>query len=190
MKMLMRLVIDVFCFLLALAFAAVVRIFNVQHKFDDFSVFLAYIPFVIGERTRYYFYKMTLQAVGRGVRFKFGSWVQYRTVEIADNVLIGYFTSLGECKIGSDVLLGGNVSVMSGLKQHNFKDKSTKIKDQGGKRVLVLIGDDVYVGTGSIIGANLAEGSVVAAGSVIVADTEAYTVYAGLRAQQVSKRTL
>lgn len=177
------------CLVLALFPVCLVRLFRVQNKYSDFAVFLGYIPFLIGERTRYYFYKLTLTSVGGGVRFKFGSWVQYRTVEIGNNVLIGYFNSLGECKIGNDVLLGGNVNVLSGLNQHNFQDKSIKIIHQGGQRNKILIGDDVYIGSGSTIGANIAKGSVIAAGSIVVNDTEEYGVYANQKAILVKKRS-
>lgn len=104
-------------------------------------------------------------------------------------MLIGYFNSLGECKIGNDVLLGGNVNVLSGLNQHNFQDKSIKIIHQGGQRNKILIGDDVYIGSGSTIGANIAKGSVVAAGSIVVNDTEEYGVYANPKAILVKKRS-
>tara|TARA_Y100000780_G_C13673681_1_gene413380 strand:- start:1107 stop:1676 length:570 start_codon:yes stop_codon:yes gene_type:complete len=188
MRFFLKVVLDVPCFFLSLVPIFFIKAFKVKNRYADFSVFLGYVPFFIGERIRYYFYKHTLVKVGKNVRFKFGSWVQYPTVEIGDNVLIGYFNSLGECKIGNDVLLGGGVKLLSGLNQHNFNEKNVKIIDQGGQREKILIENDVYIGSGCIIGANVAEGCVIAAGSVVVDDTEKYGIYVSKKAKVINMR--
>lgn len=188
MRKIIKLLLDLPCFIVAAIPAFIVKIFRIERRYSDLSVCLAYFPFVTGERVRYFYYKLTLSHVGNSVRFKFGSWVQYRSVKIGNNTLVGYFNSIGQCEIGSDVLFGGNVNILSGLKQHEFRAKNTKIREQGGTRTNIIIGNDVYIGSNSVIGANLESGCVIGAGSIVVDQTEEYGVYTGSRASLVSKR--
>jgi acetyltransferase-like isoleucine patch superfamily enzyme len=169
--------------MVAILFVIPVKIFNIRDRYVEFSILLAYFPFIFGERIRFFFYKYTLEQVGSSTRFKFGSYVQYRTVKIGKNVLIGHFNSIGECEIGDDVLLGGDVKILSGLSQHNFSKKSEKIVEQGGCRKKIYIGSDVFIGTGAIIASNISDGCVISTGSIVVKDTEKYGIYIGSKSE-------
>ena len=59
-----------------------------------------------------------------------------------------------------------------------------------GLRQTVHIGNDVWIGFGSIImgGVNVAAGTIVAAGSVVTHDTEPYSIYAGVPAKKIKNR--
>ncbi len=86
----------------------------VSDRFADVAIVISKIPFYVGEHTRYFYYKATLKKVGENVIFKFGSFCQYRNTYIGNNVLIGFYTTLGEISIGNDVLIGGYVNFLSG----------------------------------------------------------------------------
>lgn len=58
------------------------------------------------------------------------------------------------------------------------------------KSNIVLIGNDVWVGYGSVIlgGISIGDGAVIAAGAVITKDIQPYTIMAGVPAKLVKKR--
>ena len=100
---------------------------------------------------------------------------------------IGNNTGLNSCmifcstsiKIGSFVNIGGGTRIYD----TNFHDIDWQSRRRGGtgKTAPVSIGDDVFVGTGCIIGKGVAIGdrSVIAAGSVVVKDIPADCIAGG-----------
>ena len=66
MKKLIEIIVDIPCVLIVLIPVLLIRLFNINSRYSDFAVCLAYIPFFIGERARYCFYKLTLTSVGGG----------------------------------------------------------------------------------------------------------------------------
>lgn len=156
-------------------------------RFADFNMILAYVPFYLGEYLRYFYYKALLKKVGKNVVFKYGSYCQYREAEIGNNCLIGYFNAIGLVKMGDDVLVGGYVNFTSGLRQHSFSDPTKKIHEQPGRRRLIVIGSDSWIGNNSVICASIGERTVIGAGSLVVKDLEGYGVYVGSPAKLVKK---
>ena len=63
-------------------------------------------------------------------------------------------------------------------------------KEHAGKKVKIIIEDDVWVGLGSILlsGVKIGEGSIIAAGSVVTKDVESYSIYAGNPARKIKNR--
>jgi acetyltransferase-like isoleucine patch superfamily enzyme len=144
------------------------------------SLLLSRVPFQAGELARLYYYRALLAGVGRDVTFKYGAFCQYRTASIGNRVLIGYFNTLGEVRIGDHVLVGGNVNFLSGLTQHSFDDPDKLIWDTPGKgRTLVTVGSDVWIGSNAVIGADVGDRCTVAAGSVVVKAVESHSLVGG-----------
>lgn len=121
-------------------------------------------------------------------------------ITIGENVYIGKYCSLEtDIEIGNDVLLGNNVGLI-GKYDHDFSCIGKSIKDSPwigdndyrfkGKGLNIVIGNDVWIGYGSIImsGVRIGRGAIVAAGSVVLKDVEPYTIVAGNPARVVSKR--
>lgn len=119
---------------------------------------------------------------------------------IGDNFYIGR-DSLIECDavIGNDVILGNKVALI-GKYDHHYQQIGIPIRSAShifepeytwkGLNLKVTIGDDVWIGYGSIIlsGVNIGNGSIIAAGSVVTKDVEPYCIYAGVPAKKVSDR--
>jgi acetyltransferase-like isoleucine patch superfamily enzyme len=145
----------------------------------DASILASRIPFRLGEQTRYFFYRALLTSVGRHVTFRYGSCCQYRSARIGSNVLIGYFNTLGEVSIGDDVLTGGGVTFLSGLRQHSFDDPATPMIRSAGGRRMISIGSDVWIGSNATIGCNVGDRCVVAAGAVVVHDVPDHSLVGG-----------
>ena len=157
-------------------------------RYAEVSILISRIPFYFGEYIRYLYYKITLKHVGRHVVFKYGSFCQYTNTRIGDRVLIGYFCALGEVSMGDDIVVGGFVNFLSGRTQHSYSDPSQPISSQKAPgRYMINIGSDVWIGSNSIIAANVGHRCVIGAGSVLMHNTEEGGVYVGNPARFVKK---
>lgn len=156
--------------------------------YNEISLICSKIPFSLGEKIRYIYYRFTLLRLGKEVVFKYGSFCQYPNISIGNRVLIGYYNTLGEVNIGDDVLIGGYVNFISGRKQHSFNDPGKLIRTQKSEgRSPISIGSDVWIGSNCVVMANIANRFVLGAGSVLVTDAEGCSVYAGNPARLIRK---
>lgn len=110
---------------------------------------------------------------------------------IGDNFFIdsqSIINANGDVEIGNDVLIGPGVIIYS--ENHNYKDKTICIANQGYTRAKIVIEDDVWLGARSTIlaGVSVRKGTVVAAGAVVTKDTELYSVVAGIPAVKIGQR--
>jgi len=152
------------------------------------SIVISRIPFYIGETARGFYYKALLLSLGTNVTFKYGAFCQYRKARIGNRVLIGYFNTIGEVSIGDNVLIGGNVNLLSGLNQHAFDDPNKLIMDTPAKgRRMITIGSDVWIGSNSVIGCDIGDRCVIAAGSVVVKEIEPHVLAGGNPAKLLKK---
>lgn len=112
------------------------------------------------------------------------------------NVVIGDYSSLNaDCWIGNDTILGNDVMmgpeivILSG--SHNFVRDDIPMREQGAPpRRPVRIGDDVWVGTRSIIlpGVNVGSHSIIGAGSVVTKDVPELAIVGGNPAKVIKYR--
>jgi chloramphenicol O-acetyltransferase type B len=132
-----------------------------------------------------------------GVRVRF--WAK-NTLVIGDDFYIGRDSFIeADCKIGNQVVFANGVSIV-GKYDHSFQmigipmRFTTPIRNKKyawkGSNLLTTIGDDVWVGYGTIImsGVNIGNGCIVAAGSIVTKDLEPYWIYAGSPAKKIKKR--
>ncbi|MFM2287913.1 MAG: hypothetical protein RL684_1056 [Pseudomonadota bacterium] len=140
-------------------------------------------------------------AIGSGFHAGRGThlWAPNRLV-IGKNFYMGRHSQI-ECDavIGDFVMLGNFVCLV-GKYDHNFEEVGTPVRETLGIRspqyqwkgrgLQVTIGDDVWIGLGSIVlsGTTIGEGSVIAAGSVVTRDVEEYSIYAGNPARKIRDR--
>lgn len=106
----------------------------------------------------------------------------FGTVTIGDNsgfngVLISCDNSI---TIGSNVLVGGGTRIFDS----DFHDLDWKNRGKSNERIKtapILIGNNVFIGTGCIIGkgVHIGDRSIIAAGSVVVKDIPADCIAAG-----------
>lgn len=164
---------------LAVPFIALGWLAILVDRFSEMSVVVSHIPFYLGEHVRYLYYRATLENVGRRVTFKYGSFCQYRGTSIGDRVVIGYYNALGLVSIGNDVSFGGFVNITSGRHQHGIDDPTKPINQQPGRAEMIRIGSDVWIGSNSVISADIGNRCVIGSGSVVVKDVPDHSIYAG-----------
>lgn len=160
-----------------------------DQPFQGCSQFLSLIPGLIGNYLRREFYILSLAKCYGDCCIEFGTVLNQRTIEIGSRVYIGVNCCIGECKIEDDVLIGSNVDIMSGKRQHYIKSLDVPIREQGGKLEKIVIGEDSWLGNSSMILANIGKKSIVGAGSVVTEDVEPYSIVAGNPAKVIKKRS-
>jgi acetyltransferase-like isoleucine patch superfamily enzyme len=112
-------------------------------------------------------------------------------IEVGNQTAIGAFNFIhggGGVRVGEDCLLGPYVSIFS--EDHRSDDLHVPIREQGEIRRGVCIGDDVWIGAGSVLlsGVTIGSHTIVAAGSVVTRDLEENAVYAGNPARRIKGR--
>lgn len=152
------------------------------------SEFLSLIPTIIGWGPRYEFYRRTLRSCGKNLLVAFGTTFTYPEINIGNNVSIGRNSIIYHCDIGDNVMIGAMVELLSGQKYHNYSRTDIPIIKQGGKLKRIRIGSDIFIGSKSIIMADVGDGAVVGAGSVVTKNVEPYTIVAGNPAQLLKNR--
>lgn len=110
---------------------------------------------------------------------------------VGSGTSIGAFNFLhggGGITIGDNCLLGPYVSIYS--ENHVFANPNVPIRLQGEERKPVVIGNDVWVGSGSTIlaGVEIGSGAVIAAGSVVTRNVPPYHIVGGVPAKIIKKR--
>lgn len=116
---------------------------------------------------------------------------------LGEGITIGDYSSVGDYSfigaaggvtIGSHVLMGQRVAIHA--QNHTFDDPGTLISQQGTTQRGVEIGDDCWLGSGSVIldGVTLGHGCVVSAGSVVTRSFPPNSVIAGVPARVLRER--
>ena len=183
MKQLIKKVVSAVCFIIVIPFYILYKlesfIIRTEQPFCGMSQFFSLIPGLIGEYLRREFYKLSLQKCSDDCCISFGTIFSHRTSEIGKGVYIGAYCTIGNVSLGENVLLGSNVDILSGRRQHSFKDLGLPIKEQDRKFEKVTIGEDTWIGNGAIIMASVGKKCVIGAGSVVVKEVEDYSIAAG-----------
>ncbi len=96
----------------------------------------------------------------------------------------------GCVSIGSNVMFGPNVSIFS--ENHGFEKTDIPMIKQPTVRKGVVIEDDVWLGTQSVIldGVTIGKGSIIAAGAIVNMDVPPYSIVAGVPAKIVKSRII
>ena len=156
-----------------------------------YMMFFRYMPFNFGTTARSFLCRGIFKSMGedvtvlKGVSFGSGT-----------NVEIGDYSSLNcgcwisnDTVIGNDVMMGPEIIILSG--SHNFDRTDIPMREQGAPpRRRVCIGDDVWIGTRSIIlpGVAIGSHSIIGAGSVVTKDVPEWAIVAGNPAKLIRFR--
>lgn len=159
-----------------------------DQTFQGCSQLLSLFPGVPGNYLRQQFYRLTLAECYDDCCIEFGTRLNQRGIELGHRVYIGTNCCIGLCRIEDDVMLGSNVDVISGKKQHNIDRLDIPMREQGGELEKIVIGEDSWLGNSSVVMANVGRKSIVAAGSVVVKDVPPYSIVGGNPAKVLKSR--
>lgn len=191
MKKLLKALVRIFSFTVALPFAALSLLGN---KFGSITLFIAsgqllsLIPDLIGSYIRGAFYHMTIKRFDLSSFIFFGSRITKMETTIGQHCGIGTSAMIGLAHIGDKSAIGNNVSLISGGMQHDFSDPSKGPLEIDGVYNCLEIGEKVFIGERSVVMANIGASSIVGAGSVVAKDVPEKTVVVGNPARIVKRR--
>lgn len=99
-----------------------------------------------------------------------------------------FFGCAGGIKIGDNVIMGQSVRFHA--QNHNYKEKSIPIREQGTTEVGITIGTDCWIGSGVTIldGVHIGNGCVLGANSLINKNVPDYSVVVGNPMKIITKR--
>lgn len=119
-------------------------------------------------------------------------------ISLGDRVEIGpralFWTTRAKINIGSDVILGPGVTIITGDHPTNIQGCTiNSIKDEdkpSGCDQDVIIDDDVWIGCNVTIlkGVHIYSGAVIAAGSIVTRDIAPNCIYGGVPAKKIKNR--
>jgi len=156
--------------------------------FQSASQSVSLLPNFIGVSCRKAVYRHILRSCADSVRIEFGTLFSKPEAEIGEHVYIGPNCMIGLVSIGADTLVGSNVDIPSGKKQHNFEDPTQPMRIQGGSITRVNIGADVWLGNSCVVMADVGDHAIVAAGAVVIDPVEPWSIVGGNPAREISRR--
>ncbi len=149
------------------------------------------LPGLPGVFLRRAFYSLTLEKCSLNSHIGFGTIFAHRGTVIEDNVYTGIYCSIGSAYLKKNCLIGSHSSLLSGNTQHQRNEENGEwmpfSKDNINR---IEIAENVWVGEGAIILANIGRGSLVAAGAVVNTNVKANIVVAGNPARFVKSFVL
>jgi acetyltransferase-like isoleucine patch superfamily enzyme len=141
-----------------------------------------------GQYLRRAFLQRVIARCHSSVLVEFGSFFSQTGAMLDENVYIGPRCGLGLVHLQKDVLLAANVQIPSGGQTHYFDDPNKPIREQGGERRLVTIGEGAWIGTGALVLADVGKGTIVAAGAVVTKPLPDNVIAAGVPAKVIRSR--
>ena len=136
--------------------------------FVTYSQLLSLIPGKVGIYLRRAFYSMALPECADDIYVGFGTFFSHSTVKIGKGVYIGGGCTIGMVDIGQGTMIGSNVDILSGRRQHlrNLENRLSDSKE--GIFEQIAIGENSWIGNSAVVMAPLGENCTVGAGSVVV----------------------
>lgn len=137
------------------------------------------------------FFLLFLYKIIYGKSFQFGKKVHFRKgftliiegkeaeVSISDGVFFNNYCSvcaMNKIEIGKNTIFGENVKIYD--HNHNYKNTSVPIKDQGFSSEPIIIGENCWIGSNVVIlkGVKIGDNAVIGAGCIVFKDVESGSV--------------
>jgi acetyltransferase-like isoleucine patch superfamily enzyme len=157
--------------------------------FPGWSQAFSLIPGLVGVYLRRAFYRLVFPRCSSDACLSFGTVFSHATAEIGERVYVGLSCCLGDVTLENDVLLGSNVSIINGGKQHGIERLDIPVREQPGEWPRISIGEDTWIGDRSLVLANVGKHCVIGAGSVVTKPIPDYAIAVGVPARVVRFRT-
>jgi len=170
------------------AFLAIRALTRTDDSFTTFSQLISLVPGKTGVYFRAAFYRLACPGTSDEISIGFLTTLSHRDTSIGRGVYIGSQCNIGMCQIGENTLIGSGVHILSGSRQHEFRDSQKPIRDQGGVFEKIRIGSDCWLGNTSLVMAGLEDHSILAAGSVLTKPSAKGDILVGNPAKCINNR--
>lgn len=141
-----------------------------------------------GERARSALHRLLGTPIGDAAVLRHGVILERPPLSIGAMTMVGHFSNLQHVSVGADCLIGDHVLIVDGRQQHGIDRIDVPINQQHGLVEQLRIGDDVLIGGGSTILADVGDHCVVGGGSVVIDPVPAYKIVAGNPARVIGDR--
>jgi len=152
------------------------------------SELISVYPGSFGMYLRRRFYNRALKKCGKNLVVGFGTIFSYPIAELGNDLVIEDNCVISRCVIGNNVTIASDVSLMSGAHHHGTSRTDIPIREQPGTPKTICIGDDVWIGTRSVIMGDVGTGCVIGAGAVVTKPIPEYSIAVGVPAKVIKKR--
>lgn len=149
---------------------------------------LSLIPGGAGILLRRAWYGATLASCGERLKVLFGAVIHQPESRIGDDCHIGELNRVGLVEIGPNFMSSHHVCIVSGRHQHGYRRGEIAIRDQPETVRRVKIGEDVWVGAGATIGADVASHTVVGMGAAITGTFGEWKILGGVPGKVIGER--
>lgn len=166
-----------------LAYAVQARLVGRDRALQNATQGLALLPGLSGQYLRRAFLSRTLEACHPTATVEFGTTFSRAGARLGENVYIGPMCHIGLAHVDRDALIGPGVHIPSGPRTHGTADPSRAIGDQPGERSQVRIGAGAWIGSASVVMADVGRGTVVGAGAIVTRPLPDRVVAAGAPAR-------
>ncbi|HIH0826127.1 TPA: acyltransferase, partial [Vibrio cholerae] len=158
-------------------------------NYKDVAISTSLIKGKLGYAVRREFYNKTLLECGNDLTVHFGAYIVYPNTKIGKRCTIEEYSVLSLADVGDDVIIASNVIILSGSNHHEIDNLAIKFHDSVINMNGVTLGNNIWIGAGAVVMANVPSGSVIGAGSVV--NKNLYienAVYAGVPAKFIRRR--
>jgi len=162
--------------------------FNRNLALESRSQLLSLWPGLSGQYVRRAFLQQVLARCHNSALVEWCTIFSQSGAMLDENVYVGPRCGLGLVHLQKDVLLAAGVQIPSGGATHFFDDPDLPIREQGGERKLVTIGEGAWIGTNAIVLADVGKGTIVAAGAVVTKPLPDNVIAAGVPARVIRPR--
>lgn len=149
---------------------------------------VGFVPGMLGHVARRAWYRATLEACGDDLTVGFGTMIGNAHSRIGNRCQIGAMCSVGWVDMGDDVMVATHTVLLDGGRQHGIADTGRPMRSQPGAAERIRIGDDVWIGAGCVVLADVASHSIVTPGSTVTRSFRPYDVLTGVPAEPVGNR--
>lgn len=147
------------------------------------------MPYSLGFKNfRYYLFSNCIERCGKKCKVDKNVYIS-PSIQVGDNVRISENVKIRKnTYIGNNVLIGPGVQIITAT--HNFDSLDRPISEQGDEQFKVVIGNDVWIGTNTILLPNIKIGNhaIIAAGSIVTKDVAEYAIVGGNPAKLIRYR--
>ena len=147
--------------------------------FNTCTHVVALLPGLPGVFLRRGFYSLTLEKCSLNSYIGFGSIFSHRDTTVEEHVYIGSYALIGSSTLGKHCLIGSRASILSGTSLHELDEQGRWTPYSADRLEKITLEENVWVGEGAIVAADIGQGAMIAAGAVITSKIKSHVMMAG-----------